>query len=109
MLAFQVFVYFGLTNQSNTLLSFKCTILLLIPFNIPVIFLLAKIDMKWFTLAAYIMGFVKYFLVPLEIICTHSEAKNHFKTKHPQLMTLPTQIKVFLHLLFPTPLVPLLL
>ena len=50
MLAFQVFVYFGLTNQSNNLLSFKCTILailLLIPFNIPVIFVLAKIDMKW--------------------------------------------------------------
>ena len=50
MLAFQVFVYFGLTNQSNNLLSFKCTILailLLIPFNILVIFVLAKIDMKW--------------------------------------------------------------
>ena len=94
MLAFQVFVYFGLTNQSNNLLSFKSTILLLIPFNIPVIFVLAKIDMKWFTLAAYILGFVKYFLVPLEIIYTHSEAKNHFKINNPKLMTLPSQIKI---------------
>ena len=95
MLAFQVFVYFGLTNQSNNLLSFKCTILLLVPFNIPIIFVLAKVDMKWITFAIYLMVFVKYFLVPVETLYSHSEAKNHFKINHPKLMTLPSsQVKI---------------
>ena len=47
-----------------------------------------------FTLVAYIFGFVKYFLVPLETIYTHSEAKNYFKINHPKLMTLSSQIKI---------------
>ena len=83
--AFQIFVYFGITQKSNHLLSYRCISLLLLPSFFPAIFSLFQIDIFWMikNLHVYVfLVYVKHFLVPIDILLSSNEAKLHFRQTH---------------------------
>ena len=83
--AFQVFVYFGLTQNSNNLLTYRCILLLLLPITFPAFFSLVSIDIAWFADIIHFLIYVKHFLIPLEILLSSNEAKLHFRIAHSEI------------------------
>ena len=80
--AFQIFVYFGMTQKSNHLLSYRCILLLLLPSFFPVLFSFFQFDMAWVVSNLHFLVYIKHFLIPIDILLSSNEAKLHFRQTH---------------------------
>ena len=91
-MCFQIFVYFGLTQQSKNMISFRSLTLLLLQFIFPFIFIAFKLDFQYLIHAIYAVFFIRYMLIPLEILYSNTEAKSHLKINHQKLLNFPYEL-----------------
>ena len=88
-MCFQIFVYFGLTQQSKNMISFRSLTLLLMQFIFPFIFIVFKLDFQYLIYSIYAVSFIRYMLIPLEILYSNTEARYHLKINHHKLLNFP--------------------
>ena len=92
-MCFQIFVYFGLTKQSKNLISFRSLTLLLLLFIFPFIFIAFELDFQYMIYVIYVVSFIRYMLIPLEILYSNTEARYHLKINHQKLLNFPHKVK----------------
>ena len=91
-LGFQIFVYFGLTKKSKHLFSLRCLAISVLQYVFPMLFILLKVDFKYFIYAIYTNLFLRYMYVPIDILYSNNEARHHFKINHQKLLSFPRKV-----------------
>ena len=92
-LGFQIFVYFGLTKKSKHLFSLRCLAISVLQYVFPMLFVLLKVDFKYFIYAIYTNLFLRYMYVPIDILYSNNEARHHFKINHQKLFSFPRKVR----------------
>ena len=83
-LVFKMFVWFSLTNDSKNLFSILTVLTLFLTVNFPLIagtLFGAVVDMNLLKMTALIYSTSRFFVIPLEMVLSHSKLRSFFTIK----------------------------